>query len=161
MSDEFDNFIEALQEEIFNETKAAYGDVFFERWRHLRYMGKIDNPDAYAAVTGSCGDTIQIFLNFENDRVKEASFLTDGCGSSAVCGSFAAEMAHGKNPNELLEVSGEAILQKLGGLPEEDEHCAFLASETLADALKDYMIKQRQKDRRKEDERQPEGLRSH
>ena len=59
-----------------------------------------------------------------------------------VCGSFAAEMAHGKGPDELLEVTGEAILERLAGLPEEEAHCAFLAAETLQEALNDYMIKQ-------------------
>jgi nitrogen fixation NifU-like protein len=33
----------------------------------------------------------------------------------------------------------------LGGLPEEDRHCALLAAETLQDALDDYMRKQRRK----------------
>ena len=56
---------------------------------------------------------MEIFLRFENDRVKEASFQADGCGSSIVCGSFAAEMSLGKTPDELLEISGQAILQKL------------------------------------------------
>ncbi|MCF8082582.1 MAG: iron-sulfur cluster assembly scaffold protein, partial [Deltaproteobacteria bacterium] len=79
----------------------------------------------------------------EQDRVKAASFQTDGCGSSSVCGSFAAEMALGKTPDELVDVTGEAILQKLGGLPEEDQHCAFLAGETLQEALHNYMVKQR------------------
>ena len=85
---------------------------------------------------------MEIFLKFENDRVKEASYQTDGCGSSNVCGSFTAEMALGKNPDELLEITGEAIQEKLGGLPSEERHCAFLSAETLQEALNDYMIKQ-------------------
>jgi nitrogen fixation NifU-like protein len=50
-------------------------------------------------------------------------------------------MAIGKNPDEILEITGEAILKKLGGLPEEDRHCAFLAAATLQEALNTYMIK--------------------
>jgi nitrogen fixation NifU-like protein len=88
---------------------------------------------------------MQIFLRFKNNHVKEASFQTDGCGSSAVCGSFAAEMALGKSPDELLEITGNAILEKLGGLPKEEEHCAFLAGETLQEALNHYMGKQAKK----------------
>ena len=145
MSSDLDDFVQDLQEQIFEEARAAYGDVVFERWLNPIYMGTIDNPDGYACLTGSCGDTMQIFLRFENGRVKNASFQTDGCGSSAVCGSFAAEMAIGKNPDELIKITGDAILEKLGGLPEEEEHCAFLAEESLQGALNDYMIKQRQK----------------
>jgi nitrogen fixation protein NifU and related proteins len=142
MSSELDDFVQDLQNKIYDETKEAYGDVAFERWLNPLYMGSIDNPDGYGCVTGSCGDTMQIFLKFENDRIKEASFQTDGCGSSAVCGSFAAEMAIGKNPDEIVAITGEAILEKLGGLPKEDEHCAFLSAESLQEALHEYMMKQ-------------------
>ena len=147
MSNELDDFVQDLQGQIYEETRAAYGDVAFERWLNPLYMGTIDNPDGYVCVTGSCGDTMQVFLKFENDQVQEASFLTDGCGASAVCGSFAAELALRKNPDELVEITGDAILKILGGLPKEDEHCAFLAGETLQEALNEYMIKQRPKDR--------------
>jgi nitrogen fixation NifU-like protein len=142
MSSELDDFVQDLQNRIYDETKEAYGDVAFERWLNPLYMGPIDNPDGHGRVTGSCGDTMQIFLKFENDRIKEASFQTDGCGSSTVCGSFAAEMALGKNPDEITEITGEKILEKLGGLPKEEEHCAFLSAETLQEALHEYMLKQ-------------------
>ena len=145
MSSDLDGFFQDLQNQIDNETREAYGDVAFERWLHPIYMGTIENPDGYAQLTGSCNDTMQIFLRFENNHVKEASFLTDGCGSSAVCGSFAAELAIGKTPDELLEITGDAILERLGGLPKEEEHCAFLAGETLQEALNDYMIKRAKK----------------
>ena len=144
MSDELDDFVGDLQEQIFKETKAVYGDVAFERWLNISNMGDMDNPDGYACITGPCGDTMQIFLEIDKGQVKKASFQTDGCGSSAVCGSFAAEMAVGKNPGELSKITREAILGKLGGLPEEDEHCALLASNTLQEALKDYKNRQGQ-----------------
>jgi nitrogen fixation protein NifU and related proteins len=141
MGSDLDDFVLELQEKIYDETRDAYGDVAFERWRNPRHAGRLEDPDGYGRVTGSCGDTMQIFLKFEGDRVQDASFETDGCGSSTVCGSFAAEMAIGRTPDELLEVTGEAILETLGGLPEEERHCAFLAAETVQEALNDYMVK--------------------
>jgi len=146
MTDEFDDFARALQEQIYEETRAAYGEVVFERWLKPLYAGVIQDPDGFGRVTGTCGDTMEIFLRFEKDRVKEATFQTDGCGTSAVCGSFAAELSHGKSPDEIAEIEGETILEVLGGLPEEDRHCAFLAAETLQEALDDYMRKQRRRD---------------
>jgi nitrogen fixation protein NifU and related proteins len=145
MTDDFDHFVQDLQNQIFEETRAAYGEVAFQRWLKPLHMGAIQDADGYGRVTGTCGDTIEIFLSFEKDRVKEATFRTDGCGSSTVCGSFAAELALGKNPDEVADVSGEMILDTLGGLPEEDRHCAFLAAEALQVALDDYMRKERNK----------------
>ena len=142
MDDNLDSFIDGLQEQIFQETRAAYGDLAFERWQNMRYMGSLKNPDGYARVTGSCGDTMEVFLKFQTYYVQKATFQTDGCGASAVCGSFAAEMAIDKTPDELLEITGDNILEILGGFPKEDEHCAHLAAETLQEALNDYMMKQ-------------------
>ena len=145
MGKNLDDFVKDLQNQIFEETRADYGDVVFQRWLDPMYMGAMDNPDGYGRVTGSCGDTMQIFLKFENEKVKKASFQTDGCGPSMVCGSFAVELALGKSPDELLDVTGETILKKVGGLPAEDEHCAFLSADALQEALNDYMINQRKK----------------
>jgi nitrogen fixation protein NifU and related proteins len=142
MNDGFDAFVNKLQEQIFDETKEAFGEAGFKRWRNPLYQGKLANPHGHAKITGTCGDTMEIFLTFENNRVKEASYITDGCGSSTVCGSFAAETALKKTPDELADITGETILEKIGRFPKEDEHCAFLAAETLQEALRGYMVKQ-------------------
>lgn len=142
MGDNLDNFVQKLQGQIFEETKINFGEKVYKRWCEPLYMGVIDKFDGHAKVKGKCGDSIEIFLKFENNRITQASFLTDGCGPSVVCGSYAAEMAIGKDPDEVVEITGEIILEKLGGLPGENEHCAFLAAESLQQALNDYMIKQ-------------------
>ncbi len=141
MTDEFDRFVQAMQDQINEETRRDYGEAAYERWRNPKYAGVLVNPDGYGRVTGTCGDTMQIFLRFQGERVSEATFQTDGCGSSGICGSFAAELALGKTAEEIAGVSGQTILDVLGGLPEEDRHCAFLAAETLQEALDDSMKK--------------------
>jgi nitrogen fixation NifU-like protein len=143
MTDELDNFARDLQDQINEETREAYGQVAYERWLKPLYVGVMSDPDGYGRVTGTCGDIMEIFLKFDKDIVNDATFQTNGCGTSTVCGSFAAELAHGKGPEEITEVTGEMILKILGGLPEEDRHCAFLAAETLQEALDDYMKKHR------------------
>lgn len=145
MSDKLDAFLDELQEQIFQETRDVFGDAGFQRWQNPKYMGRLETPHAYAKVTGSCGDTMEICLNFTDDRVTEATYMTDGCGSSSVCGSFAAETAMGKTPDELVEITGETILNMLGRFPKDEEHCAFLAAETLQEALQNYMMQQGKK----------------
>ena len=73
--------------------------------------------------------------------------MTDGCGASTVCGSFAAEIVHGKTPDELTEITGETILKTIGRFPKENEHCAFLAAETIQEALQKYMTRQMKKNK--------------
>ena len=141
MTDDLDDFAAGLQNLIDEETKQVYGRPVFERWRHPLFMGRLEKANGQARITGACGDTMQMFLRFEAETVKEASYLTDGCGCSIACGSFAAELALGKTVDELAEITGESVLQRTGPLPEEERHCAFLAAETLQSALEDYMKK--------------------
>ena len=139
--DDFDRFVDALQEEIFDDARAAYGEKGFERWRNPIYQGKMTSPDGAARLKGECGDTMEIFLKFENNRVKAASYTTDGCASSAICGSFAAELAIGRDPDDLTDIIGDSVLHAIGRLPESDRHCADLAATTLQEVLNDYMTR--------------------
>jgi nitrogen fixation NifU-like protein len=141
MGDTLDDFVHEIKEQIYEETREAYGDKAYERWRNPLFIGSMDNPDGYAKSVGVCGDTMEIFLRFEGARVKEALYQADGCGSSSVCASFAAELSMGKAPGEALAISGEVIMETLEGLPKEDEHLAFLAAQTLQQAVNDYMMK--------------------
>jgi nitrogen fixation NifU-like protein len=135
MSNSLDKFADRLQEEINQEVMETYGEQVYERWRNPRFGGPMENPTGRGRVTGSCGDTMEIFLRLENGIVSDASYTTDGCGCSAVCALVACELAIKKEPEMLTEITGEAILGVLGGLPEDDVHCAFLAAETLEAAL--------------------------
>jgi nitrogen fixation NifU-like protein len=141
MNNDLDSFVDQLQEQIFEETREAFGEKVYQRWRQPLYMQAMDSPDGHANLRGECGDSIEIFLKFESNRVTQASFLTDGCATSVVCGSFAAEIALGKTTDELLDIDGKVILNELGGLPAENEHCAHLAAESLHAALDDFMRK--------------------
>jgi len=140
--DQLDAFVDELQEKIFDEARQAYGEKGFRRWRNPRYNGRMGNPDGHACITGMCGDTMEIHLKFYNNIVINASYVTDGCASSAICGSFAAEIAMGKNPDELADLSEGDVLKAIGRLPKEDMHCAALAAEALQQALSDYMTRQ-------------------
>jgi nitrogen fixation NifU-like protein len=141
--DRLDEFLDNLQEKIFDDARRAYGEKGFQRWRNPLYRGRMENCDAHARIKGKCGDTMEIYLKFGNNRIRHASYFTDGCASSGLCGSFAAELAIGKDPDELIEITGGSVLEAIGRLPEEDRHCADLAAETLQAAVANYMAGQK------------------
>jgi len=134
-----DDFIDNLQAEIFEDAKQALGERGLQRWRNPKFNGKMEDPDGYAKVTGECGDTMEFFLKFENNRVSNASYSTNGCASSNVSGSFAAELTIGKDPDEIADITEENVLNSIGRLPKEDRHCASLAARTIQEALTHYM----------------------
>ena len=122
------------------EDEAAPAEVAFYRWLHALQWQNSKIPDGHACLTGKCGETIEIFLNFNGERVKEAAYLTNGCISSRVCAALAAQMARGKTPDEVAEITAQTILNLLGDFPKGEEHCAFLAAEALQEALHHYML---------------------
>jgi nitrogen fixation NifU-like protein len=143
MTDEaFEAIVRQLQDQAFADARRAYGEKGFERWRNPRFNGPLEGSDADASggVKGGCGDTINIYLKFNGGRVEAASYTTDGCGSSALCGSFTAELAHGRNVEELLELTPEDVLNTIGTFPEQETHCATLAISALQEAVNNYMI---------------------
>lgn len=139
---DFDELVQSLQDKSFSDAKSAFGEIGFERWRNPKFNGPIVDADSHASLTGKCGDTIQLFLKFNDDIVQHASYVTDGCGSSTLSGSFTAELAVGCSPEELFKLTAEDVLQKIGRLPEDDQHCATLAVETLHECVNKYLIKQ-------------------
>jgi len=149
---EFDAIVNKIQEEVFAEARDALGEKGFERWRNPKFCGKMEDADGFARVKGSCGDTMEMYLKVDGDRVCEVSYTTDGCGSSSVAGSFTAELATGRAIEEVFGLSGADVLKEIGAFPEAEEHCAYLAVQTLQEALNEYMVARTQKVKMAENE---------
>jgi nitrogen fixation NifU-like protein len=141
MKNPVDDFVVKLQEKIFEETREIYGEEVLSRWQDPKFMGRMTDASSVGRITGTCGDTMEIYLQLEGDQIQKASFFTDGCGSSVACGSVAAELANGKEFDEAGLIGGDTILDILKGLPEEEHHCAYLAAEALQVAIHEWMLK--------------------
>ncbi|OGC41844.1 hypothetical protein A2Y85_03310 [candidate division WOR-3 bacterium RBG_13_43_14] len=128
---ELDKFAEKTQAEIIRELKEIYSPVVIDHWLNPRNWGIMNDADGYAKITGPCGDTMEFSIKIKNDRITHCTFDTDGCGTTIACASIAAEMTIGKNINEARKINQAALLQYCGGLPDENKHCALLASNTL------------------------------
>ncbi|MBN1221759.1 MAG: iron-sulfur cluster assembly scaffold protein [Candidatus Aminicenantes bacterium] len=141
---DLEEFARKLQEQIMQQARLEYTEEVIERWQNPKNFHSLENPDGYGKVKGTCGDTMEIFIRIEGDRISQCAFLTDGCAATLACGSMATEIAIGKSFTEALaSVSGDMIMKRLGGLPEGNVHCAFLAAETLRRALADCLHQQR------------------
>lgn len=104
-------------------------------------MGRMNDPDGSAYIKGMCGDSMEMYLIIENDRVTGSTFFTDGCSASRVCGSTAARMAEGRSLKEVLRISPADVIDAWGEIPGGNVHCAILAVSTLHKALADYLLR--------------------
>ena len=140
MTSEFDE----LQELIIADAWKIYSETVINHFMNPRNLGDTENADGFAKVTGSCGDTMEIWLNVKNGMIASATFMTDGCGTSIASGSMVTELAKGKSVSEARKISQQEVLSALGGLPEESEHCALLAANTLNEAIRDYLAMEKE-----------------
>ena len=118
-----------------------------------RNMGPLPAFNGHARVTGPCGDTMEVWILVKGGKVEKASFTTDGCGHSQACGSMATSLAQGVSLEESAVMEQQDILDALGGLSRDHEHCALLAANTLRAACENYVhstVQGRRKDRPEE-----------
>jgi len=108
-------------------------------------MGKLDDFNGHAKITGPCGDTMEFWLKVQDDRIKRVSFITDGCSPSIASGSMTTCLAEGKTLEAVKSINQQDVLKALEGLPEDHEHCALLATNTLKAACEDYLLKAKKK----------------
>jgi nitrogen fixation NifU-like protein len=130
---------EQFEELIKSEMRKKYSETVVEFNMNPRNLGSLENADGFARVTGPCGDTMELWLRVNGDTIVETGFTTDGCGTTIASGSMVTEMAKGKSLAEARRIGQQEVVEALGGLPEENQHCALLAANTLKAAILDYI----------------------
>jgi len=139
MSFDFESAIDTVQVSGTEDTRKIHSEKVIEKWMRTAHMGEMEESHGYGKVRGPCGDTIKIFLKIHDEKITDATFVTDGCAATIAAGSMACELVIGKNIKDALTINQELILENLGGLPQGRIHCALLASNTLKEALTDYL----------------------
>jgi len=128
-----------FEESLKAEMRKTYSEVVVDHAMNPRNVGNMEAADGYGSITGPCGDTMEIWLKVRNGIIVEATFMTDGCGTTIVAGSMVTELVRGKSVSHALRIGHEDVLSALDGLPEESKHCALLAANALKAAVKDYL----------------------
>jgi nitrogen fixation NifU-like protein len=139
----FDRVVAELQRAIIEQEQALYSAKVIEEAHNPTNMGRMAGPDAYGIVHGWCGDTMEIYLRLDEESVKEATFVTDGCGPSVACGSMLTRMVQGMSLEEASGIRPEDLIVALDGLPEDSVHCAELAVKTLWEAIANGRVEHR------------------
>jgi nitrogen fixation NifU-like protein len=144
MTEEPDDSFKELEQSVMEDMKRVYSETTIDHFLNPRNLGRINAPDGQGRMTGPCRDTMEIYLKIKDGKVINASFWTDGCGCSIASGSMVTELAKGRSVLEAQKITRQDILDALGGLPEDDLHCALLATDTLKEAIKDYLASKRE-----------------
>ena len=103
-------------------------------------FGPLKGANANARITGPCGDTIEFWLKIDNNKVLSASFTTDGCENSIICGSTAGYLIQNKTLEDAYALTQKQVLLEIGYLPDEFKHCALLAVNVIKKAIESYKL---------------------
>ncbi len=117
-----------------------YNDKVMEIFRNPQNVGKLSGANAVGKVGNmQCGDIMKIYMKInDNQVIEDASFETFGCAAAIVSSSLATTLVKGKTVEQALALTNDEILKEVGELPVHKIHCSVLATEAIADAIKNY-----------------------
>ncbi|GAB4349162.1 MAG: hypothetical protein Kow0099_32070 [Candidatus Abyssubacteria bacterium] len=116
-----------------------YSKTVMEHFKNPRNVGEMKDPDGVGEVGNPiCGDMMKVFIKVEDNRIRDISFLTFGCGAAIAVSSMMTELAKGKTLEEAKKITNKSVADALEGLPKNKLHCSNLGADALQLAIKDY-----------------------
>ncbi|RKX86188.1 MAG: SUF system NifU family Fe-S cluster assembly protein [Spirochaetes bacterium] len=86
-----------------------YREVILTHAAHPHHYGEIENPDKKShGANPLCGDSFDIEIKLDGDRISEIAFVGAGCSISKASASMMTEIAKGKTVKEFY-----ALLEKI------------------------------------------------
>ncbi|MFX1237326.1 MAG: iron-sulfur cluster assembly scaffold protein, partial [Promethearchaeota archaeon] len=83
-----------------------YSEKVMDHFKNPRNMGEIPDADAIGEVGNpTCGDLMYIYLKINDDKIKDISFQTFGCGAAVATSSMITELAKGQSLDDALKIT--------------------------------------------------------
>jgi FeS cluster assembly scaffold protein NifU len=118
----------------------SYSDKTLDHFRNPRNVGTLEGPNVAVGRVGNptCGDLMDIYIEVDDERIKDIKFQTFGCGSAVATSSMITELVVGMNLDDALKVTRGDVADALDGLPPIKMHCSNLAADALHEAIKNW-----------------------
>ena len=135
---ELDTIVEDITRVLELEDLRVYSKEVVAEFRNPTHAARMPDADAEGIADGLCGDTMEMYLKVEDERIKACTFFTDGCGATIACGNRLARFVEGMALRDARSVRPSDLISLLNGLPPEHEHCATLAVMALRNAIRNF-----------------------
>ncbi|MFZ2252957.1 MAG: iron-sulfur cluster assembly scaffold protein [Minisyncoccia bacterium] len=124
-------YSDIVKDHFFNPRNILINDTEYES----DGIGIVGSP--------ACGDMMVVWIRVDqaNKRITECVWRTFGCASAIASTSMMSIMATengGMTLHDAKRLMPEAILERLGGLPDRKYHCSVLGHQALHEAVLDY-----------------------
>jgi len=91
-----------------NELRELYQQVILDHNKSPRNFKKLEDANHHAEGHNPlCGDHLDVYLQLENDVVKDISFIGNGCAISKSSASLMTAFIKGKTKDEAEELFGK------------------------------------------------------
>lgn len=123
---------------------SGYSDIAIGYYINKPYMGTLPDADQVTEITGPCGDTMRVFLKFDQGIIVDAKYQVFGCPGAVASAMAAVDLIKGKTIDEAIALKDRDIYRKLVEIPEKKQDCIRLAVKTLQKALEEYNCRDRE-----------------
>ncbi|SHM93274.1 MULTISPECIES: Fe-S cluster assembly sulfur transfer protein SufU [Gracilibacillus] len=90
----------------FNNLDTLYRQVIMDHYKNPRNRGSLAEESVTIDMNNpTCGDRIELHLQIEDDKVKDAKFEGEGCSISMSSASMMTQAVKGKNVDDALKMS--------------------------------------------------------
>ena len=123
-------------------TASGYSKTAIAYYIHKPHMGQIPDADVTSQMTGTCGDTMGIYIKIDNQVVSDAKYQVMGCAGAISAAMAVVDLIKGKDLAHARSIDDGTVFGVLEEIPVKKHHCIQLAVKTLHKALDAYGMKQ-------------------
>src|SRR5690554_8058844 len=88
------------------EKEHMYSQKVLDTFANPKNVGEIENADGVGTVGNpKCGDIMKIYLQIEDNIIRDAKFKTFGCGAAIATSAMLTQMIKGKSIEEAMKVT--------------------------------------------------------
>ncbi|MEM0343726.1 MAG: iron-sulfur cluster assembly scaffold protein [Thermoplasmata archaeon] len=135
---ELDTIVENITKILELQDLRTFSKEVVAEFKNPTHAARMPDADAEGIADGLCGDTMEMYLKIEGERIKACRFYTDGCGATIACGNRLARFVEGMSLQAARSVNPSDLISLLNGLPHEHVHCATLAVMALRNAIRNF-----------------------
>ena len=119
-------------------SKAGYSDKAIEYYLEKPYMGSLADADQVSEMTGTCGDTMAVYLKVAQGKVSDVRYQVTGCAGAVSAAMAAVDLVKGKKIEDARGLEDGDIFRVLQDIPVKKHHCIQLAVKALHKTIDAY-----------------------
>ncbi len=119
--------------------EAGYSQQAIQYYIEKPHMGSIPDAELKSQMTGTCGDTMGIYVKMNNGTIQDVKYEVMGCAGAISAAMAAVDLIKGHSLEFARHLNDGDIFKVLEEIPVKKHHCIQLAVKTLHKAIDEYL----------------------